>query len=144
MADQEQNPGRKWRHVENDGDGNKYFNTFRFTPYTTDVEFYRDPVIYETDDVARSTQEASSRHDTPTSGPRGNTRPDEQIQEEIDRLLSSHGQMNAAGLQVHVKDGIVTLSGNINSQYERDTAEKMVENVFGVLGVINNLKINRG
>jgi hypothetical protein len=59
MADENQNPGRKWRQMENDGDGDKFFNNYRYTPYTTDLEFFKDPVIHETD-VVKSTQDGKT------------------------------------------------------------------------------------
>lgn len=140
MAEQGQNPGRKWRHIENEGDGNRFFDTFRFTPYTTDLEFYRDPNVYEADEVARSTQEEPGSNSS--AGPRGSRRSDESIKEEIRELLSWHGQLNAAGIQVEVNDGIVTLSGTVSSPDEKRMAEKIIENVLAVQAVKNDLKID--
>ena len=141
MTDQNQNPGRKWRDVEHDGDGNKYFANFRFTPYTTDIQFFKDPNIYETE-VARSTDEDEpGRSPEAEVRPRGDRRPDERIKEEILDLFSSQRQFNASGIRVTVKEGIVTLSGKIDDPYGMQTAAKMVENILGVLEINNNLHI---
>ncbi len=142
MADQNQNPGRKWRDVEQDGDGDKYFDHFRFTPHTTDMEFFRDPNIYETE-VIRSTQEiAPGQNPESERGPRGFRRPDERIIEEIIDLMASQGQFDASDIQVHAKDGIVTLLGRVDNQDAKHMAAKYVENVLGVMGVNNDLKVN--
>ena len=144
MAADNQNPGRKGRNIENDGDGNRFFDSYRFTPFTTDVEFFRDPKIYETK-VARSTQKGDLETDSPYEvGPRGVHRTDKEIKEEIDRLLARHGQVDAKSIQVNVNDGIVTLAGNVRSQLERQTAEGIVENVFGVLDIKNQLNVSTG
>jgi len=144
LEDQNHNPGRKWRAVENDGDGNRYFDNFRFTPYTTDLEFYKDPKIYETKDVPRTTQDRIKKsEDDAGRRPRGEQRSDERIKAEIKDLLSSLGELDSDEIQVDVNEGIVTLSGSVNSSYEKQTAERVTENVFSVLGVNNQLKINR-
>ena len=142
MTEQNQNPGRKWRQVENEGDGNRFFDTFRFTPYTTDLAYFRDSNIYETKDVARSTQKNSGQaepHDV--QKPRGASRSDDQILEEIQKLLNWHEQIDAKNVQVSVRDGIVNLSGTVDGPNEYRAAEGLVKNVFGVVDVQNQLRI---
>lgn len=142
MADDNQNPGRKWRQVENDGDGNRYFDSYRFTPHTTDTEFFRDPRIYQTE-VARTTQQGQAPSDSPGgAGPRGLQRSDERIRAEIEELLSGHGGVDARNFRVEVIDGTVTLSGNVHSQREKQTAEGIAGNVLGVQQVDNRLSVN--
>jgi hypothetical protein len=141
MADNSQNPGRKWRKIENDGDGNRYFDSYRFTPYTTDLAFYRDPNIYETE-VARTTQDGGlDTHFADSDKPRGLRRTDEEIKAEIDILLNELRQVDAGDIQVDVKNGVAILSGNVSSPVERQTAEGITGNVLGVLDVRNQLKI---
>jgi hypothetical protein len=143
MAEENQNPGRKWRKVENDGDGNRYFDSYRFTPYTTDLEFYRDPNIYETE-VTETAQEGDVEPHSPNSDkPRGLRRTDDEIKEEIDTLLSGQRQVDTSDIQVDVKDGIVTLSGNTNSPVEIEKAAGIAGNVLGVLDVTNQLNIRK-
>ena len=54
MVDQGQSPGRKGRLYENEGDGDRFFDAFRYTPYSTDQDFFRDPTIYEANELDRS------------------------------------------------------------------------------------------
>lgn len=142
MADKDQNPGHKWRKVENEGDGNRFFDSYRFTPFTTDEEFFRDPKIYETK-VTRSTQDSDVETDSSDGmGPRGLHRTDEQIREEIDELLARHGQVDTSSIRVDVNDRIVTLSGITSSQWEKLTAEGIARNALGVMEVNNQLTVN--
>jgi len=144
LADQDQNPGRKWREVERDGDGNKYFDHFRFTPYTTDLEFYRDPNIYETEDVPRTTQDRNLKSEDDTGRTaRGEQRPDARSEAEIKELLAKVHGLDADDIHVDVKDGIVTLSGTVHSPNEKETAGRVAEDVFAVAGVNNNLEIDK-
>jgi hypothetical protein len=141
MTEENQNPGRKWRNVENDGDGDRYFDSYRFTPYTTDLEFYRDPNIYETE-VARTTQQGEVQPDSPDADkPRGLRRTDAEIKAEIETLLKQLGQVDAGDLQVDVSNGLVTLSGNVGSVAEMRAAEGIARNVLGVLRLKNQLNI---
>ena len=144
MADNNQNPGRKWRPLEQDGDGDKYFNQYRYTPYTTDTEFFRDPNIYEADEARRVTQDEPENLDPGGDPrPRGERRSDDGIQEEIQRLLDQHSQVDAHGIRVNVQNGWVTLSGTVESWPERQIAESIVRVVLGVLEVDNRLNVNR-
>ena len=144
MTDSNQNPGRKWRHLENDGDGNQYFGTYRYTPFTTDTEFFRDPNIYEADEVSRTTQDEPGSLDSDLDPrPRGDRRTDDEIKDEIWRLLVQHSQVDASDIQVDVQDGVVRLSGKVESWLEKQTAESVVRNVLGVLEVDNQLKADR-
>jgi hypothetical protein len=144
LTDSNQNPGRKWRHLENDGDGDQYFGAYRFTPFTTDTEFFRDPNIYEADEVSRTTQDEPGGPDTDVDPrPRGERRTDEEIRDEIQGLLVQHSQVDASDIQVSVQDGVVTLSGNVESWLEKQIAESVVRNVLGVLEVNNQLNANR-
>jgi BON domain-containing protein len=140
MADANQNPGRKWRVLENEGDGNRFFDSYRYTPYTTDLEFFNDPKIYETE-VARTTLEGKLETDSPAK-PRGVRRSDERIKEEIETLFHQHRQVDASDIEVTVKDGVATLSGKVSSPLEQRTAEEIAKIVFGVLKVNNQLRID--
>lgn len=143
MADENQNPGRKWRELENDGDGDKHFDSYRYTPFTTDLEFFRDPNIYETE-VARTTQQGEIESGTlDQDKPRGARRSDEQIKSEIETLLREHGQVDARDIQVDVQGGVVNLSGEVSSPVEIRAAVGIAENVLAVLEVKNQLSIRK-
>jgi hypothetical protein len=64
MADQSQNPGRKGRLYENEGDGDRFFDAFRYTPYSSDQDFFRDPIIYEANELSRSVRNAVDKGDS--------------------------------------------------------------------------------
>lgn len=136
LADQEKTPDRKGSDTNDDEAGNREFNQFRYTPYASDNEFYSDPAIYEAGNVSRAAQESHEPHQ--------GRRSDEDIRNEIDRLLSWHSQVEADGIQVQVNDGVVTLSGNVRSQQEMQTVENMIKNVIGVSKVDNHLKPKSG
>ncbi len=76
-------------------------------------------------------------------GPRGYRRSDQRIQEDINDRLTWDGQIDATEVQADVKDGVVTLSGTVNSRQDKRWAEYIAENVSGVTDVQNNLKINK-
>jgi osmotically-inducible protein OsmY len=143
LAENSQNPGRKWRHLEKDGDGDKYFDNYRYTPYTSDSEFFRDPNIYEADEaprVTRTSQERQRLEDDPR--PRGERRPDERIKEEIQNLLARNEQIDSREIQVDVREGVVTLSGIVDNWQERRTAERIASLAFGVTELKNDLNVN--
>ncbi len=143
MADENQNPGRKWREVENEGDGEKHFDSYRYTPFTTDLEFFRDPNIHETE-VARSTQEGDLESGSlDRDKPRGARRSDGQIKSEIDTLLRENGRVDSRDIQVDAQEGVVTLSGSVGSPAEIRAAAGIAENVFGIQEVKNQLTIRK-
>ena len=143
MADETQNPGRKWRNLENEGDGNRFFDSYRYTPYTTDNEFFRDPNIYQTE-VARTTQGGDLSPGTlDRDTPRGARRSDGQIKNELETLLREHGQVDSGDIQVDVRDGVVTLSGMVSSPAELEAAVGIADNIIGTKEVKNQLTIKR-
>ncbi len=74
-------------------------------------------------------------------GPRGYTRSDERIREDVNDRLTDDWQIDASEIEVTVSNGEVTLSGTINSREEKRRAEDLAENVSGVRHVQNNLRI---
>lgn len=75
-------------------------------------------------------------------GPKGYSRSDALIQEDVSQRLS-HGYLDASEIEVSVKDGEVTLQGMVNSKHDRRLAEDLVEECFGVKDVDNRLKVPR-
>ena len=47
----------------------------------------------------------------------------------------------SSDIAVAVKEGVVTLSGFVDSYWEKDAAEKAVKRVYGVRGVANDIKV---
>lgn len=75
-------------------------------------------------------------------GPKGYTRSDERIYEEVAERLSE-GHLDASGVIVSVKDGEVILQGLVASGRDRRLAEELIESCRGVRDIDNRLKVQR-
>lgn len=75
-------------------------------------------------------------------GPKGYTRSDERIREEVCDALEYDDQIDASDIEVNVKEGVVTLSGQVNERYLKRQAEDCVERVRGVKDVINSIQVS--
>jgi len=76
-------------------------------------------------------------------GPKRYRRSDEKIIEEASDSLERHGHVDASDVEVECKDGVITLSGTVDSRRTKREAEAAVEYVFGVRDVMNELRIKR-
>jgi hypothetical protein len=74
-------------------------------------------------------------------GPRGYERGDERIREDVCDRLTDDPRIDAADMEVHVKNGEVTLTGGVRTREEKRFAEDLVERISGVRDVNNNLKV---
>lgn len=112
------------------------------SPNPSDIGFFNDPVLNKQGDVARAARETHEKHGTGSgSGPLGNRRPDADIKAEIESLMAFQKTIDARAIQVAVKDGLVTLSGNVASPYDKQVAENITRNVFGIREVDNLLNM---
>lgn len=75
--------------------------------------------------------------------PKGYTRSDERIREEVCDTLGRNGRVDPSEIEVQVKDGEVTLSGTIDRLQNKHQIETMVHSVSGVKDVTNNIRIKR-
>jgi len=70
------------------------------------------------------------------------------IKEDVEAKLDLDTYLNGLPVSVTVKDGVVTLSGTVGNEFERDRAEREVRYLAGVSDVKNDLKVewweNRG
>lgn len=73
-------------------------------------------------------------------GPRGYKRPDVRIEEEVVQQLEDAEWIDASDLEVEVADGVVTLSGEVETRAERRAAEDVAAEVAGVVDVINRIQ----
>lgn len=69
--------------------------------------------------------------------------PDKRIWEEACIGLTFHSEVDASNIEVKVKNGVVTLLGEVLTRKMKKLAEKCVENVPGVSDVENYLKVKR-
>lgn len=76
-------------------------------------------------------------------GPKGYTRSDERIREDLcDQLMSFEGG-DFSEVEIDVKDGNVTLKGTINNRQAKYQIEELADNIPGVKDVTDNLKVKR-
>ncbi|MBX3021367.1 MAG: BON domain-containing protein [Bdellovibrionales bacterium] len=75
-------------------------------------------------------------------GPKGWKRSDSSILEDVCEALARDGEVNAAHIEVKVDDGIVTLSGSVESRKMKRQAESCADDISGVQDVNNNLRVD--
>jgi hyperosmotically inducible periplasmic protein len=68
---------------------------------------------------------------------------DNMITDQVAIRLSSDQLVKGGGLKVDVKNGVVTLSGQVDEPKAKTRAEKVTRKVKGVKQVINNLTIRK-
>jgi osmotically-inducible protein OsmY len=66
---------------------------------------------------------------------------DKEIQQEVLRELEWEPQVNSTEIGVAVKDGIITLSGFVDSYVKKYNAERAAKRVYGVKAVANDLEV---
>ncbi len=76
-------------------------------------------------------------------GPRGYTRSDERITDDVCYGLIEHPGIDADRMEVEVRGGIVTLTGTADSRRMKRLAEDVALAVPGVADVQNRLRIRR-
>jgi len=73
-------------------------------------------------------------------GPKGYTRSDDRIREDVCERLTQHPEIDAAEIEIQVKNGEVTLTGTVDRREEKRMAEDVAEAVSGVKDVHNQLR----
>jgi osmotically-inducible protein OsmY len=76
-------------------------------------------------------------------GPKGYTRSDERIREDVCDRLSDDPWVDASDIEVTVSNCEVTLAGNVDSREARRRAEDTAERISGVKHVQNNLRVQQ-
>src|SRR5262245_58322540 len=76
-------------------------------------------------------------------GPRGYRRSDERIREDVNDHLTDDWYIDASDVEVTVNNGMVTLTGLVDSRGAKRRAEDLVECVSGVTDVSNQLRVER-
>ncbi|HSI87466.1 MAG TPA: BON domain-containing protein, partial [Pyrinomonadaceae bacterium] len=77
-------------------------------------------------------------------GPKGYSRSDDRIKEEINEKLWFDDDLDASNIEVEVNSGEVTLTGTVEDRYTKRAAEDLVEGLSGVKHVQNNLRVDSG
>ncbi len=68
---------------------------------------------------------------------------DEDIAERIARIFEWNTQIPGDDIKAEVRNGTVTLNGDVDWQYQRNYAERQVEGVKGVKSVLNTINIRK-
>jgi osmotically-inducible protein OsmY len=76
-------------------------------------------------------------------GPKGYTRSDDRIREDVNDRLSDDPFIDASEVEVSVSSCEVTLSGTVDSREAKRRAEDIAEQVSGVRHVQNNLRVQQ-
>jgi osmotically-inducible protein OsmY len=66
---------------------------------------------------------------------------DDRIYDEVRRKLANDLDVKGAGIEVAVKNGVVTLSGKVHTEKGKEKAEKLTKKTKGVNGVQNQLVV---
>jgi len=74
-------------------------------------------------------------------GPRGYTRGDERIREDVCDRLTDDPRIDASDIDVRVQGGEVTLNGSVRTREEKRFTEDLIERISGVRDVNNHLKV---
>lgn len=69
------------------------------------------------------------------------SRTDPEIARDIVHELESHISIPANNIKATVRNGWVTLDGNVDWQYQKLLAESAVKKIRGVIGVANNIEV---
>lgn len=76
-------------------------------------------------------------------GPKGYTRSDERIREDINDRLSDDSFLDASEIDVTVSNGEVTLTGTVENRIDKRRAEDLAEDISGVKNVQNQLRVKQ-
>jgi osmotically-inducible protein OsmY len=86
-------------------------------------------------------------HRTPVprerKGPKGYTRSDQRLLEEICDRLVQQVDIDPSDIEVKVSEGMVELEGSIDSRASKHRVEDLVDSVWGVKDIRNNLRVVR-
>jgi hypothetical protein len=74
-------------------------------------------------------------------GPRGYQRSNDRIYEDVAERLTDNGRLDASDISIHVDNGEVTLTGQVDSRRAKRLAEDIADSVRGVRDVHNQLHV---
>ncbi len=76
-------------------------------------------------------------------GPKGYTRSDERIHDDVSDRLTDDAWIDASDIEVAVRDGVVTLEGTVADRNQKRRAEDVAADCSGVHDVANRLRVRR-
>lgn len=93
-----------------------------------------------------SDQNQQSQHhfnDQKSRWPKSYKRTDDRIKDDIHEELIRHGRIDASEIEVQVKDGEITLTGQVLSRQDKRLVEDIAEKVLGAQEVHNQLRVSK-
>jgi osmotically-inducible protein OsmY len=93
------------------------------------------------DDAKRRRRMDELRGEHKGKGPKGYSRSDDRIRDDVNDKLSDDSYVDASEISVSVSSGEVTLTGMVNSRQEKRRAEDLAEEVSGVKNVENRIRV---
>ena len=93
------------------------------------------------DSGVRGGSKKDTRSEFYGKGPKGYKRTDEKIYEDVCEMLMRHRDIDASEIAVSVKEGVVTLSGRVDTSRNRHLAELIIEDLSGVREISNELSL---
>lgn len=79
----------------------------------------------------------------PDRGPKGWSRSDERIYEDVCEAMTEHPRLDCSDIEVAVEDGEVILTGTVSDPYLKYLAEDITYDVRGVREVLNEIRVRR-
>ena len=76
-------------------------------------------------------------------GPKGYTRSDERIHEDLCESLTEHSEIDASDIEIRVAKGEVILSGTVDDRRTKRLAEDIAESISGVKDVTNQIRVSQ-
>jgi osmotically-inducible protein OsmY len=107
--------------------------------YGGGAEYYSITGMYENPLLEKH----PGRHRHRGKGPKAWIRSDESIHDDVCERLTQHPLIDASLMEVHVKDGEVTFTGEILDRKMKYLAEDVADSVPGVREIYNNLRVTR-
>lgn len=95
------------------------------------------------DDEAASRRRMDESRSHRGRGPQGYTRSDDRIREDVHDRLTDDWMLDASNITVEVKNGEVTLSGQVDHRRDKRRAEDLAEDCSGVKHVQNNIRVQK-
>jgi hypothetical protein len=74
-------------------------------------------------------------------GPKGWKRSDQQVIEEASQRLERDGDVDASDIEVLAENCVITLRGTVEDRAMKRRAEEIVESIYGVRDVMNELRV---
>ncbi|HUJ22426.1 MAG TPA: BON domain-containing protein [Bryobacteraceae bacterium] len=66
---------------------------------------------------------------------------DDALHDAVMRRLANDADVKGGGLGIDVKDGVVTLTGKVETEKQKQKAEKLAKKVNGVKKVVNQITV---